>query len=64
MLILILILNWSQDYAIRKGRKEGRKEGREEGREGGRQAVESPTYNRKEISGQAIPEPGFLSQAL
>lgn len=64
MLILILTLNWSQDCAVKKGRMEGRKEGKEEGREGGRQTVESPTYNRKEISGQDLPEPGFLSQAL
>ena len=42
----------------------GRKEGKEKERKRGRKAIDSPRYNRKELSEQDIPEPGFLSRTL
>lgn len=48
----------------RKEREGGRKEGKEKERKRGRKAIDSPRYNRKELSEQDIPEPGFLSRTL
>lgn len=47
------------------GRKRSRERGRKEGkgrrkRKRGRKAIESPRYNKKELSEQDILEPGFL----
>ena len=54
-------------YKKKKKRKKEEQGKREEGREGketerkrGRKAIESPRYNKKEVSEQDILEPGFL----